>query len=72
MGGQMSRWMDGWMDSDDDEFRFNVMSTHEGYLRQNGILTWSGGWIDGWTDGWMAGWMDRWMDDWMDGNTKLV
>ena len=27
---------------DDDEFRFNVASTHEGHLRQNGILTWFG------------------------------
>ena len=26
--------------NDDDEFRFNNMSTHEGYLCQNGILTW--------------------------------
>ena len=25
---------------DDDEFRFNGMSTHEGHLRQNGVLTW--------------------------------
>ena len=24
---------------DDDEFRFNDASTHEGHLRQNGILT---------------------------------
>ena len=24
---------------DDDEFRFNNASTHEGHLRQNGILT---------------------------------
>ena len=27
---------------DDDEFRFNDTSTHEGHLRQNGILTWFG------------------------------
>ena len=27
-------------DDDDDEFRFNDASTHEGYLRQNGELTW--------------------------------
>ena len=26
--------------SDDDEFRFNDASTHEGHLRQNGELTW--------------------------------
>ena len=26
----------------DDEFRFNDTSTHEGHLRQNGILTWFG------------------------------
>ena len=25
---------------DDDEFRFNDASTHEGHLRQNGKLTW--------------------------------
>ena len=25
---------------DDDEFRFNDASTHEGHLRQNGELTW--------------------------------
>ena len=25
---------------DDDEFRFNDVSTHEGHLRQNGELTW--------------------------------
>ena len=25
---------------DDDEFRFNDASTHEGHLRQNGGLTW--------------------------------
>ena len=25
---------------DDDEFRFNNASTHEGHLRQNGELTW--------------------------------
>ena len=25
---------------DDDEFRFNDTSTHEGHLRQNGVLTW--------------------------------
>ena len=25
---------------DDDEFRFNDASTHEGHLRQNGVLTW--------------------------------
>ena len=25
---------------DDDEFRFNDTSTHEGHLRQNGELTW--------------------------------
>ena len=24
----------------DDDFRFNDASTHEGYLRQNGELTW--------------------------------
>ena len=24
---------------DDDEFRFNDASTHEGHLRQNGVLT---------------------------------
>ena len=27
-------------DDDDDEFRFNDASTHEGHLRQNGELTW--------------------------------
>ena len=27
-------------DHDDDEFRFNDASTHEGHLRQNGKLTW--------------------------------
>ena len=27
-------------DDDDDEFRFNDASTHEGHLRQNGKLTW--------------------------------
>ena len=27
-------------DDDDDEFRYNNASTHEGCLRQNGILTW--------------------------------
>ena len=27
-------------DNDDDEFRFNDASTHEGHLRQNGELTW--------------------------------
>ena len=26
---------------DDDEFRFNDASTHEGHLRQNRELTWS-------------------------------
>ena len=26
----------------DDEFRFNDMSTHEGHLSQNGLLTWYG------------------------------
>ena len=26
--------------NDDDEFRFNDASTHEGHLRQNGELTW--------------------------------
>ena len=26
--------------TDDDEFRFNDASTHEGHLRQNGKLTW--------------------------------
>ena len=26
-------------DDDDDEFRFNDASTHEGHLRQNGVLT---------------------------------
>ena len=25
---------------DDDKFRFNDASTHEGHLRQNGELTW--------------------------------
>ena len=29
-------------DDDDDEFRFNDASTHEGQLHQNGILTWFG------------------------------
>ena len=24
----------------DDEFRFKNASTHEGHLRQNGVLTW--------------------------------
>ena len=28
------------VDDDDDEFRFNDASTHEGHLRQNGKLTW--------------------------------
>ena len=28
------------VDDDDDEFRFNDASTHEGHLRQNGELTW--------------------------------
>ena len=28
------------MADDDDEFRFNDASTHEGHLRQNGELTW--------------------------------
>ena len=28
------------MNDDDDEFRFNDASTHEGHLRQNGELTW--------------------------------
>ena len=27
-------------EDDDDEFRFNDASTHEGHLRQNGELTW--------------------------------
>ena len=27
-------------ESDDDEFRFNDTSTHEGHLHQNGVLTW--------------------------------
>ena len=27
------------VDDDDDEFRFNDASTHEGHLRQNGELT---------------------------------
>ena len=27
-------------DDDDDEFRLNDASTHEGHLRQNGELTW--------------------------------
>ena len=27
-------------DDDDDEFRFNDISTHEGHLHQNGELTW--------------------------------
>ena len=26
--------------NDDDEFRINDASTHEGHLRQNGVLTW--------------------------------
>ena len=30
----------GRQDDDDDEFRFNDASTHEGHLRQNGELTW--------------------------------
>ena len=29
-----------WYLDDDDEFRFNDASTHEGHLRQNGELTW--------------------------------
>ena len=29
-----------WLEHDDDEFRFNDASTHEGHLRQNGELTW--------------------------------
>ena len=29
-----------WQDDDDDEFRFNDASNHEGHLRQNGELTW--------------------------------
>ena len=28
--------------NDDDDFRFNDTSTHEGHLHQNGILMWSG------------------------------
>ena len=28
------------LQDDDDEFRFNDASTHEGHLRQNGELTW--------------------------------
>ena len=28
------------LEHDDDEFRFNDASTHEGHLRQNGKLTW--------------------------------
>ena len=28
------------MTDDADEFRFNNMSTHEGHLHQNGVLTW--------------------------------
>ena len=28
------------VNDDDDEFRFNDASTHEGHLRQNGKLTW--------------------------------
>ena len=27
---------------DDEESRFNDASTHEGHLRQNGVLTWFG------------------------------
>ena len=30
------------LDDDDDGFRFNNASTHEGHLHQNGILTWGG------------------------------
>ena len=30
----------GLFKNDDDEFRFNDASTHEGHLRQNGELTW--------------------------------
>ena len=33
-----NKW--GSYDNDDDEFRFNDASTHEGHLRQNGELTW--------------------------------
>ena len=33
-------WVDIWKYEDDDEFRFNDASTHEGHLRQNGELTW--------------------------------
>ena len=29
-------------DDDDDEIKFNNMSTHKGHLGQNGILTWFG------------------------------
>ena len=30
----------GSIKDDDDEFRFKDMSTHEGHLLQDGILTW--------------------------------
>ena len=30
----------GYFMDDDDEFRFNDPSTHEGHLHQNGVLTW--------------------------------
>ena len=33
-------WRRRFLKVDDDEFRFNDASTHEGHLRQNGELTW--------------------------------
>ena len=50
MSSQSSRVNRGFVDvlncwfrfhlTNDDEFRFNDASTHEGHLRQNGELTW--------------------------------
>ena len=38
LGRLSASWENG--NDDDDEFRFNDASTHEGHLRQNGELTW--------------------------------